>query len=160
MKRLTLLGALLLASAGSAQETPSPPLAPGQIAAETGEAIYRQTCQGCHMADGSGAEGAASYPALAENPRLAAPDFATITVLFGRRNMPAFAPRPDFRSYYTPAWLSDEQVAQVVNYVRGGFGNAYPEPVTVEQVRRLREAVQAPAAHTGAATGAASPPQE
>jgi hypothetical protein len=36
----------------------------------TGEQIYRQVCKACHMADAKGATGAATIPALADNPHL------------------------------------------------------------------------------------------
>jgi len=34
--------------------------------------------------------------------------------------------------------MSDEQVAAVVNYVRRHFGNDYPDPVTVDDVKSGR----------------------
>jgi mono/diheme cytochrome c family protein len=37
-----------------------------------GEVIYRTVCQGCHMAAAQGAVGAGAYPALANDPKLAA----------------------------------------------------------------------------------------
>src|ERR1041385_2974000 len=41
------------------------------FAMQGGEAVYRGICQGCHMADAQGATGAGSYPALANNAKLA-----------------------------------------------------------------------------------------
>ena len=93
----------------------------------SGEAIYRAICQGCHMPDGRGATGAAAYPALAGNPRIASAPYVLITVLNGRRNMPSFA-----------RGLDDAQVAAVAGFVRTRLGNAYPEPVTPDQVAALR----------------------
>ena len=94
---------------------------------QTGEALYRSICQGCHMADGRGAAGAGVYPALAANVRLTNAVYPLAVVLNGRRNMPAFA-----------AVLDDAQVAAVVTYVRSHFGNAYGDVVTAEQVATLR----------------------
>jgi mono/diheme cytochrome c family protein len=37
-----------------------------------GEVIYRTVCQGCHTAAAQGAVGAGTYPALANDPKLAA----------------------------------------------------------------------------------------
>ncbi len=95
--------------------------------ARTGEALYRSICQGCHMADGNGADGAASYPALANNARLASPQYPIAVVLNGRRNMPAFG-----------RTLDDAQVAAVTGYVRTHFGNGYAAPVTAAQVDAMR----------------------
>lgn len=100
-------------------------------------AIYASICQGCHMADGRGAEGAGSYPALAGNPALASPAFVAVTILNGRRNMPAFA-RPDGQDFFfAPVWLSDQQVADLVNYLRSGFGNTWTDEIGADEVRAL-----------------------
>jgi mono/diheme cytochrome c family protein len=92
----------------------------------TGEEVYRQICQSCHMAGALGGAGAATIPALAHNPRLAIPDFVVITVLKGRGAMPWF-----------DDLLDPAQIAAVATYVRTHFGNAYPAPVTVAQVKAL-----------------------
>src|ERR1700691_5720481 len=56
----------------------------------SGSEIYQQICQGCHMPNGQGASGAGSYPALAGDPALVSSQYMALTVLQGRRNMPAF----------------------------------------------------------------------
>ena len=66
---LTMFGA----SAAFAADEEIPPFAnPQRFMYRDGEHLYRAICQGCHMADGKGAQGAGAYPALAANPRLAA----------------------------------------------------------------------------------------
>ena len=97
-----------------------------QKAPVTGEEVYHQVCQACHMADAKGGAGAATIPALAHNPRLAVPDFVIITVLKGRGAMPGF-----------DDVLDPAQIAAVITYVRSHFGNAYTAPVTVGQVKAL-----------------------
>lgn len=99
----------------------------GSFVQHDGAALYRAICQGCHMPDARGAQGAGMYPALAANPKLASAAYPTLTVLQGRRAMPAFGES-----------LSDEQVAQVVNYVRSNFGNHFADGVTPGDVARLR----------------------
>ncbi len=107
------------------------PLPPAQI--------YAQLCQGCHMADARGAQGGGRYPALAGNPALASADYVAATIVFGRRNMPAFGgPQPQ-TTWYPPTWLSDAQVAALVNYLRSHFGNQWRDTIDAEQVRALRE---------------------
>lgn len=112
---------------------PPPPL--GQA---TGEQVYRQICQGCHMADGAGATGAGSYPAFRGNPNLASSRYLAVIVLNGRRNMPAFRQpeRQDF--FFPPTWLSDQQVADVVNYLRSEFGGIADDPITADDVAALQ----------------------
>ena len=54
--------------AGSSGATLSPT---GRFSEQTGEALYVNVCQACHMTKGEGATGAGRYPALAKNERLA-----------------------------------------------------------------------------------------
>ena len=92
-----------------------------------GEALYRAVCQSCHMAEGQGAKGAGMYPALASNPRLAAGAYPVYNVIHGRKGMPPFG-----------RMLTDEQIAEVTNYVRTHMGNDYKDAVTPEAVKALR----------------------
>jgi len=63
-----------------------------------------------------GAVGAGTYPALANDPTLAAAGYSALIVVNGSKDMPPFG-----------TLLDDEQVAAVVNYVRSHFGNSYPD---------------------------------
>lgn len=99
----------------------------GGYALSGGEAIYQGICQGCHMADARGAQGAGRYPALASNPRLAGAGYVIHLVLMGQKGMPGFGDN-----------LSDQQVADVVNYVRSHFGNNFGGTVTPDAVKKAR----------------------
>jgi mono/diheme cytochrome c family protein len=61
------------------------------FAEQTGEKLYANVCQGCHMPDGKGAVGAAAYPSLANNRKLAASRYAVQAVVNGQRAMPPLA---------------------------------------------------------------------
>lgn len=90
-----------------------------------GEAVYRQICQACHMADARGGGGAGTgIPALADNPNMADKAFAIEVLVKGRGGMPWFT------DILTPA-----QIAAVLTHVRSNF-NAYPDPVTVAEVEQ------------------------
>jgi len=135
---ITALGAAALACPVLADET-SPPqssaavtlIGPSHFLQTDGGALYRAACQVCHMPDAQGGSGAASYPALAHDPRLAAAEFPIVRVLHGSKAMPSFA-----------GVLSDAQVVAVVSYARTHFGNDYnkdkKDKVTADQVRSLR----------------------
>lgn len=83
-------------------------LSPGaSFIEQTGEALYANICQACHMEDGKGAVGAGFYPASANNLKLEARSYPVHVVLHGLKAMPPLK-----------KLLSDEQVAAVVNYVR------------------------------------------
>jgi mono/diheme cytochrome c family protein len=92
-----------------------------------GAALYRATCQGCHMPHGEGAKGAGMYPALAGNPQVATGAYVADVVLQGRNGMPGFGDR-----------MSNDQVAAVVNYVRTNFGNDATDPLSGADVARMR----------------------
>jgi len=103
----------------------------------SGEDIYNQICQGCHMSHGEGAAGAGHYPKLAADPALASWRYVALTVLQGRNNMPAFSAPSQLEWDGPTLHLSDAQVADVVNYVRSHFGNSYRERVTGDDVAKL-----------------------
>lgn len=93
-----------------------------------GEKIYQAICQGCHMTQGQGAREVGFYPALAGNEKLAAGAYPVSVVMNGLHGMPSFANR-----------LNDEQVAEVVNYVRTHFGNQFTDAVKAEDVKVFRK---------------------
>jgi mono/diheme cytochrome c family protein len=105
----------------------------------TGEEIYRHICQGCHMPDGRGAQGAGEYPALAGNAKLASPHFTASTIYHGRHNMPHFGPQPELGAFeaYATVHLDDADIAAVANYVRSHFGNHYADELTAQDVAAL-----------------------
>ena len=115
------------------------------VVASTGESLYRSICQGCHMPDGRGAAGAGRYPALAGDAALASTEFVALTLLQGRRNMPAFGGPPDPDPFFNPnpPALNDEQIAAVVNYVRTHFGNRFKGSISAAQVQALRASLPA-----------------
>ncbi len=93
----------------------------------TGEELFANVCQGCHMPDGTGAAGAGAYPSLAANRNLGASGYPVYLILNGRRAMPPFG-----------AMMTDGQIAAVVNYVRTHFGNSYSDVVTAKDVGDAR----------------------
>ena len=127
---LALTGALA-ASAG-AQTAAAPVGADAEstataIAGPAGEETYQKVCAACHMPDAKGAQGAGFYPALAGNPRLRSATYPAYVVVNGMNGMPPLGQD-----------MTDEQVADVVNYLRTNFGNDYPDTVLPAQVSALR----------------------
>ena len=93
---------------------------------ELGEELYGISCIACHQPGGVGVEG--YYLALAGNVLVTLEDPAPAlqTVLQGRGGMPAF-----------DSLFSDEEIAAVLTYVRGNFGNK-AGAVTAAQVKAAR----------------------
>jgi mono/diheme cytochrome c family protein len=93
----------------------------------SGEELFANVCQACHMPGATGAAGAGSYPSLSSNQNLEASGYLIHVVVNGRRGMPPFG-----------EMMTDDQIAAVVNYVRTHFGNAYEDKVTATDVRAAR----------------------
>jgi len=120
---LSLAGAAVM-QAGAQTTGDSPGQSSNSVGATNGEQVYREICQACHMANAEGGTGAAAIPALAANAHLADPKLAIDRVLHGKGGMPAF-----------DGMLEPEQIADVINYVRSHFGNAYPERLKASDIR-------------------------
>jgi mono/diheme cytochrome c family protein len=127
--RATFCATLALAlTAGVAQAQSGAHFSPFfRFTEQTGEQLFANVCQGCHMGDARGAEGAGNYPSLSQNANLIAGGYPVTVVVRGQRAMPAFG-----------AMMSDDQIAAVVNYVRTHFGNNYTDAVTAEDVKAAR----------------------
>jgi len=100
---------------------------PGHFVPQSGQGLYADLCQACHMPGGAGAVGAGAYPPLAADPKLASAGFALTMVIRGQKGMPPFG-----------ALLTDQQVAAVVNYVRSHFGNGFADEVTAADAKAAR----------------------
>ena len=107
-----------------------------------GRQIFEQICQGCHMPNGQGAVGAGHFPALANNRTLASRQHVAVTILMGRRNMPAFGAKHAIGFVGPPASLSTGQIAAVINYVRTHFGNRYTDSITAAEVEALDQSLR------------------
>jgi mono/diheme cytochrome c family protein len=128
---LQVLGTLVLLCAAlpASAQSPSPfSASPFRVTHQDGETIYRTVCAGCHMPDGRGAIGAGAYPALARNAKLEAAGYPVTLVVNGQKAMPPFG-----------RVLDDNQVAAVVNYIRGNLGNAYTDRVSADDVKPARQ---------------------
>jgi mono/diheme cytochrome c family protein len=125
--RIAFISAVLLLALAS-----QPAFAQGQRpgsfnAFQSGQAIFHNVCQGCHMPDAKGAVGAGKYPALAANKNLETAGYPVAVVVNGQKGMPWFGDL-----------LNDNQIANVVNYVRTNFGNHYTDRVSPQDVHKAR----------------------
>jgi mono/diheme cytochrome c family protein len=112
------------------------------VSTTDGRQIYEHICQGCHMADAGGAVGAGHYPALAKDLTLASRQYMALTILQGRRNMPAFGAKRAIGFGGPAVILNETQIAAVINYVRTHFGNQYTDSITASEVAALDQAAR------------------
>ena len=122
-------------AAGPAE--PSVP-APSSSQMASGEKLYKGSCIACHELDGSGAP--RIYPPLPGNANLqsANPASAIKIVLDGAETITTKrAPNTGSMPPYADK-LSDQEVADLVTYIRNAWGNAAPA-VTADEVAKLRK---------------------
>ncbi len=131
-----MVAAMLLHASVRAESAGMPDNLPLSALTE-GKQVYQHICQGCHMPDAKGAVGGGRYPALAGDPALASKQFMALTLLNGRRNMPAFGAKHAFGFGGAPAALTPAQIAAVINYVRTNFGNHFKDAITADEVTAL-----------------------
>ena len=103
-----------------------------------GALVYMQQCMTCHRPDGKGF--APYLPPLAGNPVIQDPSPASlINIVLNSSSMVVVEGMPD--AYRMPQYrvlLNDQEIADVVTFVRGSWGNK-ASPVTAEEVDKMRK---------------------
>lgn len=135
----------------SAAPAAAAPAATTASAGGAGASIYAQRCQSCHQATGEGLPGV--YPPLAGSEHVLAANVGVpIRVVIHGLQGPITVKGTEFNSLM-PAYgvgivMSDQEVADVVTYIRSSWGNA-ASAATAADVAKAREETKA---HTGAMT--------
>ncbi|HEY4336799.1 MAG TPA: cytochrome c [Puia sp.] len=114
-----------------------------QPPAQRGKAIYEQTCLPCHQADAGGVPG--MNPPLRKSPYVQGPPARLIGIILKGLNDGV---EIDGETYSNPmpsfgAALKDQEIADVLSYLRGHFGNK-AGPISKPQVSRIRQAMETP----------------
>src|SRR5258708_6273472 len=141
---LFLLGGCLFVLATGLMSQTAKPASPGGLAAQVtrGKQVYLTQCLACHQVDGLGVQG--MTPPLAKTKQVLGDKAALIKiVLNGMQGVDiggddyhgVMAPHPD---------LTDQQIADVLTYVRNSFGNK-ASAVTPTQVKTVRATNKPPA---------------
>jgi mono/diheme cytochrome c family protein len=106
-------------------------------ATRRGAMTYLDNCAACHRPDGRGYEGV--FPPLAGNPAVEASNAASVvSVVLGGSSTPRTPATPAQFAMPSFGWrLSDEEVADVVTFVRTSWGNR-ADPIEEAEVHRLR----------------------
>jgi nitrite reductase (NO-forming) len=106
-----------------------------EIQMEKGKRVYMQTCFACHQPTGLGLPGV--FPPLAKSDYLMADKSRSITGVIKGNTGPMKVNGTDYNGVMPPVMLTDEQIANVLTYVRNSFGNE-GEAVTLEEVAKVR----------------------
>lgn len=110
-----------------------------QESIKRGKDVYTNYCMSCHMEDGNGT------PDI--NPPLAKADYIKkqpakklITIILEGQSEEITVNKKKYSIPMPPQpYLSDEQVADVLNYVRNTWGNKIAGTITPAQVKALRK---------------------
>lgn len=105
---------------------------------QPGASVYIDNCAACHRTDGHGYTRV--FPALAGNPVLQSQDpTSLIHIVLKGGTLPATHTAPSTFTMPGFAWrLSDQEVADVVSFIRSSWGNK-GEPVKASTVADLRK---------------------
>jgi len=129
-----------------------PPAASGGAQVVTtadGAKVYADTCAACHQPDGKGKKG--EFPPFAGNPDLfLATDYPAVVALNGLEGKIEAEGQHINGSMPSFDFLTDDEIAAVVMYIRSHFGNAADRPagfadVTPAEVAARRAKPMSPA---------------
>lgn len=100
-----------------------------------GKEIYSDFCVTCHLPNGQGIPG--TFPPLDGADWLTEKRKESIhAVKFGLKG-PITVNGVEYNSVMAPMGLTNEEVADVMNYINNSWSNAIKEPVTVEEVEAI-----------------------
>jgi nitrite reductase (NO-forming) len=116
-----------------------------EIQVEKGKGVFMQTCFVCHQPNGEGIPG--QIPPLAKSDYLMADKERSIrAVLLGQSGEITVNGKQYNGTMIPLNYLSDEEVANVLTYVRNSFGNE-GDAVEAADVRRIRSEAPPPPAN-------------
>ncbi len=134
MKRGVILGGLLLFVVAALAF-----IQPANMAKSiaNGKKVYANNCMNCHMEDGKGLEGA--FPPVAKSDYLKRPSKDLIEVILKGQSGEIKVNGVVYNGMM-PAqdYLSDEEIADVLNYINNSWGNKNVKPILPLQVKQLR----------------------
>lgn len=106
---------------------------------EQGKSVYNQYCLACHQADGKGVPGA--FPTLVQTKWTAGDAELLVPVIINGMQGPIEVKGESYNSVMPQhGFLSDEDIAAVLTYLRQSFGNDASE-ITTDEVAKIRSEV-------------------
>ena len=109
---------------------------PLQESIEEGGQLYQDFCIQCHGASGEGVPG--SFPPLAQSDYLRSEVEKSIQGLkYGMRG-PIVVNGENYNSVMVAQGLDDEEIADIMNYIRNSWGNHNSEPITPDYVTSIK----------------------
>lgn len=103
---------------------------------EAGQSVYQNFCLNCHMANGEGIEKV--YPPLANSDNLKNNLEASIRATKYGLKGKIIVNGKVYNNVMAPMGLSDQEVADVMNYISNSWGNKNNTLITPEQVSKIQ----------------------
>ncbi|CCG88716.1 c-type cytochrome [Erwinia piriflorinigrans] len=106
---------------------------------QTGASVYVDSCAACHKTDGSGYK--RFFPELRGNSVVLASDpTSLIHIVLSGAQLPGMKGAPTTITMPAFGWrLNDQQVADVVNFIRTSWGNSAASTVSASDVAKVRK---------------------
>lgn len=102
-----------------------------------GKELYQESCITCHLANGEGVKG--TFPPLAKADFLVKyPEKSIHAVKFGMHG-PVKVNGVSYNNAMPPSGFADDEIADVMNYIRNSFGNKNTQIVTEKMVASVKE---------------------
>ncbi len=133
---------IYLPEGGAAQSMPTAaveeakPLTPYEKK-EAGKRLYMANCMACHQAEGQGIEGA--FPPLAKSDFLMQDKNRSINIVLNGLSGKIAVNGREYNGVMPAMALNDEQIAQILTFVRSSWGNK-GDAVQADEVAALRAA--------------------
>lgn len=103
---------------------------------ERGKEVYSTYCMNCHMVDGNGTD---VFPPVAKADYLKKPVKTLINIILQGQSGEITVNKKKYDALMpSQPYLEDEQIADVLNYIRNSLGNKIPVAITPAQVKALR----------------------
>ena len=118
-----------------------------EIQMQRGKQVYMQTCFVCHQPNGQGLPGV--FPPLAKSDYMMSDRDRAIRGVIKGISGELVVNGKKYNGVMPPVPITDEQVANVLTYVRNSWGNE-DAPVTIDDVKRIRAEI---AGSTGGGVG-------
>ncbi|WP_461588747.1 c-type cytochrome [Winogradskyella sp.] len=100
-----------------------------------GKLVYEDMCITSHMANGKGATNI--FPPLANSDYLKNDQYASIRAIKNGVSGEIIVNGITYNSVMNPMGLSNEEVADVMNYINNSWENTYGKTLTAEEVTKV-----------------------
>ncbi len=142
--KLLLIIGLLSCKSNAEKEETSYTIPPEEIAQaqdktsesyKRGKDVFNDFCVTCHLSNGKGVPG--NFPPLDGSDWLTKKRTESIHALKYGLSGPIKVNGEEYNSVMVQMGLSDQEVADVMNYINNSWSNAIKKPVTLEEVQAV-----------------------